>query len=890
MNPETFRTKVRAYLRSVDVAQATLARELGLHPGALSHKLNGKGRFKLSQPEVKKIIKFLAQSDAISTWREAVELLEAMGLKATSFGVEEWQTAPLSRLEVENEVTAAKGEQTVGKAGAIVGTGQPSFHDNGSSATAIATQQPPTLTIPDEADNPPRHNLPAQPTPLIGREGETAQARSVLRRADVRMLSLVGTGGIGKTRLALQIASDLLPDFRDGAWLVSLTVVRDPALLANAIATALGVKETPGGTPLQSLADTLKNHLRDRQILLLLDNFEQIRAAAPLLGELLETAPKLKLLVTSRIVLRLYGEHKFEVPPLSLPNIKTGTNRSDLPSLDILSRSDAIALFVQRARAVKPDFVLNSANAAPIVEICTRLDGLPLAIELAAAWLRMLTPEELLARLLNQHTQVTRIKLLTGGATNLPTHKQTLHNTMEWSYQLLETEAERRLFRQLGIFVGGGTWEAIQAICFEADSEDKTDPAEDVAIEWLNILAALLDKSIVRRLEQINPADNKVETRFVMLETIREYALAKLADGQEIGLLRQRHAEYYVQFTELAYPKLLGAEQPQWLNRLNYDYANVRSIYDWTLVSPIENNWATQAALRLGNNLVQFWAMYGYFSEGFHWMNKAIARVAANPDLLTNPVLVGLLARLLPKAGSLLIQLNQFDQALPLMEQSVVLARNLGDKKILAFSLSAAGELLAMMNQTTKAVALLEESLQLLEEVAEPTYEMIVLNGLGVAAEVQGDYKKAVHYFERGVKLTKKLNMTFATQVSLFNLGQASLLDKQYDKAHSTFRECITSCVASGNRSEIFLSLYGLAGLASVQGQNYQNLLRTARLIGAAETFGKTFSLLVNEADRALLEPLLNAAQSQLDPAIWQQAWNEGRALNSDQTIAFALG
>ena len=560
VNLEIFRAKLRAYLRNIDMAQATLAHELGLHPGALSHKLNGKGRFKLSQPEVKKIVKFLSQTEAISTRCEAVALLEAMDLKATSFGAEEWQTAPLSRLEVESTVEAVKVEQTVGRVGAIVAAGQPSLHDNGSTETVIATQKPPTLTMPDEADNSlPRHNLPAQPTPLIGREVETAQARSVLRRADVRMLTLVGAGGIGKTRLAYQVAMDLLPDLQDGAWLVSLAAVSDPNLVVTVIAATLGVKETPGAAPAQSLLDTLKNYLRDRQILLLLDNFEQIAAAAPLLGELLAAAPRLKLLVTSRVILKVYGEHKFEVPPPSLPDTTAGTNEANLPPLDILSRYDAIALFVQRARAVNTNFALTSANTPTIVEICTRLDGLPLAIELAAAWLRVLTPNDLLARLLDKDKQVTHIKLLTGGAANLPTHKQTLYHTLEWSYQLLESEAERRLFRWLGIFVGGGTWEAIQAVCFEA--KDEAEGAEEISLEGLNTLTALLDKSMVRRVELINPADNSIETRFIMLETVREYALEKLTDSHETDLLSQRHSEYYIKFAELVRPALNGSEE-----------------------------------------------------------------------------------------------------------------------------------------------------------------------------------------------------------------------------------------------------------------------------------------------------------------------------------------
>lgn len=374
------------------------------------------------------------------------------------------------------------------------------------------------------------HKLPAQPTPLIGRQQETAAARQQLLTADVRLLTLTGPPGVGKTRLGLEVGTELLDDFEHGVFFVDLAPIKDPALVGYTIAQTLGVREARH----QSLFEHLKHFLRDKQVLLLLDNFEQVAAAAPLVAELLGASLALKILVTSRAALHLRWDHEFPVPPLGLPDLQR------LPAVKELSGYPAVALFVDRARAVKPDFVLTNHNAPAVAEICTRLDGLPLAIELAAARIKLLPPQAMLRRLQRG------LDLLTAGARDLPARQQTLGGAIAWSYDLLEAR-EQKLFRRLSVFVGGCTLEAAEAVC---------KPEGDLQTNVLEGLASLVNESLLRQEEQ---ADG--EPRFRMLETTREYALEQLAKTGEMEEIQRRHAAVYLSFAEAAAPELHGTKQ-----------------------------------------------------------------------------------------------------------------------------------------------------------------------------------------------------------------------------------------------------------------------------------------------------------------------------------------
>src|SRR5829696_9145885 len=399
------------------------------------------------------------------------------------------------------------------------------------AASGLAADFPPLRTLDVHLNN-----LPVQPTPLVGREREVSEVAERVRSEEVRLLTLIGPGGTGKTRLGLQAAADLLEEFSDGVFFVALATITEPELVASTIARALGVKESAE----QSLMESLKNYLRDRRLLLVLDNFEQVLRGAPLVGELMGACPKLKVLATSRISLRLYGEQEYLVPPLALPD-----PRVMLP-LEVLTHYEAVKLFGQRVRAVKSDFEVTTENAPAVAEICARLDGLPLAIELAAARVKVLTPQKMLDRLSD------RLKLLTGGARDLPERQRTLRATMEWSHALLE-EGERALFARLSVFAGGRTLEAIEAVC----NADGTLP-----IDVLDGVESLVDKSLLREEEGVGG-----EPRFVMLETVHEYTREKLEESGEAEELRRRHAQYFLALAEEAEPDLKGPRQYTWVER-----------------------------------------------------------------------------------------------------------------------------------------------------------------------------------------------------------------------------------------------------------------------------------------------------------------------------------
>src|SRR5215204_5173059 len=434
-----------------------------------------------------------------------------------------------------------------------------------------------------------RNNLPLQPTPLVGREKEVSEVCVLMGGDETRLLTLTGPGGIGKTRLALQAAADLLDDFSDGTFFVSLATLREAELLLPAVAETLGVRET-GEQPLD---ETLNDYLSERRLLLLVDNFEQVLGAAPAVTQLLAGAPGMKVLATSRAPLGLYGEHEFPVPPLSMPDLKSP------PPLESLTQYEAVGLFLERAQAVKPDFKVTNESAPAVAEICVRLDGLPLAIELAAARIKMLPPKAMLKRL------GSRLKLLTGGARDLPERQRTLRATIEWSHALLD-EGEQVLFGRLAVFSGGRTLEAIEAIC---------DAEGDLPVEVFDGVSSLLDKSLLRQEEGPNG-----EPRFVMLETVHEFAREKLGESAEAEEIRRAHAQYFLTLAEEAHPELKGPDQLEWLERLEAEQDNMRAALSWALERKV-----AEVALRLGGALGWFWSVRGYHSEGRRWLEEALA-------------------------------------------------------------------------------------------------------------------------------------------------------------------------------------------------------------------------------------------------------------------------
>ena len=562
-------------------------------------------------------------------------------------------------------------------------------------------------------------HVPAPPTSLIGREQEVVEICALLRQPEVHLVTLTGPGGVGKTHLSLHIALEVLNDFIDGVCFVPLASINDPDLVASTIAQEFGLKETGDESPL----DLLKAYLRDKHLLLLLDNFEQVVLAAPVLSELMAVLPHLKILVTSRAVLHIRGEHEFPVPTLALPDLKHPSKSQ------ALTQYAAVVLFLERARAVKPDFQVTATNAPVIAQICVHLDGLPLAIELAAARIKLLPPRALLGRL------ERRLSVLTGGAQDVPARQQTLRNTIEWSYNLLDAQ-EQRLFRRFSVFVGGCTLQAIEAICAalgDGDGEGQV----------LDKVASLIDKSLLQQTEQ-----GEDELRLGMLETIREYGLERLAASGEAEATRQAHAVYYLALAEEAKAELSGPRQVAWLERLEREHDNLRAVVRWALEPAEDAVQRREILLRLGGALVEFWHVHGYYSEGRDVLESALA----GSEGVAAPVRV----QALGAAAMLVTMQGDAERATMLVEESLALSRALGDTPGIALALYLLGHAAWLQGDLARAGALLEESSELCRAMDDRVSLAYTLYNLANLARYQGEYAKAGAMLEEGLALFRQ--------------------------------------------------------------------------------------------------------------------------------------
>ncbi len=704
-------------------------------------------------------------------------------------------------------------------------------------------------------------NLPVQPTPFLGREVELAEVLGIVGRDDVRMLTLTGPGGSGKTRLALQAAAELVDNYRDGVWFASLAALTDPGLLIGTIARALGLREAAGETSEQAL----ERYLQPKQMLLVVDNVEHLLpTAATTLGRLVGGFPRLTLLITSREPMRLGAEHEYPVASLLI--------------------GEAVVLFVERAQALRPTFELRADTKPTIAAICTRVDRLPLAVELAAAWIKVLSADKLLARL------EQRLPLLVGGARDAPERQRTLRATIEWSYQLL-AEPERRLLEHLAVFSGGCELAA----------------AEEVCGSNLETLASLVDKSLLRAEEHVG-----VEQRYVMLATIREFARERLDKSGETDPLERKHALHYLDLAECADPELKGRRQGTWLARLEAEHDNLRGSLEWAL-----GHGEQEVALRMSAALWMFWYVRGHVTEGRQWLGRALAvadRAATQARakaldgagylageqgadkealLLLRESLIcarqtGAPNDVATAATHLSVYLMGDDlaESLALGEEAVAAARLASDRYTLAIAYNNLGEVARVAGDNARATAMYEQGYLLRKELGDVSRLALSMVNLGEMALIAGDNDRALALIAEALELARaigdKRHITFA----LADLGWVALAQERYDESRDLLREALLLSRELGHKGYAIVSLLALAGVAAAQG----DATKAARLAGAARTHQAFRRRDPSAADAGLHQRHIDAAREVCAEDVWAAAWREGEAMDLDQAIDYALG
>jgi len=725
-------------------------------------------------------------------------------------------------------------------------------------------------------------NIPVQRTRFVGREKEVGAVEELLLRPDVRLVTVTGPGGIGKTRLVVEVVNGLLDRFPGGTYFVPLSAVKDAALIASLLVQTLGIREVGGQTPPEILRQNLQDSSR-APTLILLDNFEHLIEAAPFVAELLAMAPKLKILVTSRSALHVYGEQEFPAPPLALPDARS------LQPLEALAKYPAVALFVQRAVAAKPDFELNRENAQAIAEICARLDGLPLAIELAAARIKVLSPSSMRTRL------ASRLQLLTGGARDLPQRQQTLRGTMDWSYDLL-SPAEQKLFRRLAVFVGGCNLEGAEAVC---------DTKGDLDLDLLDGMASMVDRSLLQQ------AEKATESRFVMLETIREYALEKLHASGEEAAAKRAHAAYCLVLAEEEAAEQNSPQEAEWLERFALEHDNFRAALEW-LTETGDAEWG----LRLGAALFRFWETREFITEGRDSLGKLLklpgpATKARERALFSAGVLASEqadyaaaeplfsaaldMARQLGDKRGVAVSLNALAVnarnrgdvalALSLFEEGLERWRELDDQKQVARSLSNLANVVKMQGDFARARSLHTECLSIFLEMGDRTGIAWSLNSQGDVAGVQGDSAAAQSLYEQGLAIFWELGDRWGVAATLNDLGNLAMEQRNLLTAHSLYRESLKTFQELRHKRGIARLLECFAHLAAVELEAERSL----RLAGTAAALRQNIGAGLTPAEQAKLEAILNPARIALSNEASSLAWLEGWTMPVEKAIEDVL-
>jgi predicted ATPase/DNA-binding CsgD family transcriptional regulator len=734
----------------------------------------------------------------------------------------------------------------------------------------------------------PQHNLPAQRSSFVGRKREIEEVKREL--AVTRLLTLTGVGGSGKSRFALEVARGLIEAYPDGAWLVELAPLSEEVLVPKAVAEALEVPERPQ----EPLADTLVEVLRDRQLLLVLDNCEHLlEASARLVDKLLDSCPRVRILATSREALGVQGEARRPVPPLSVPEPQGRPSSEDSSSSEGLEGFESVRLFIERARERDPTFSLSLQNAPAVAEICGRLEGIPLAIELAAARVGTLSLEQISERLVGSLELLTR-----GGRTAVP-RQRTLRGTLDWSYDLL-SESEQTLFDRLSVFAGGWTLEAASMVA-------KGEGVEEA--EVLDLLSGLVEKSLVM-LRGGDPGG----ARYRLLEPVRQYALDKLEESDEAEEARRRHAEFFLALAEEAYPELKGANQLEWLDRLEAEHDNMRAALSWAL-----ERTEAEVAIRLGGSLVWFWSVRGYYSEGRRWLDAALAMDGRGSPASRAGALAGtgglaldqgdyerakeafeeglqLLSnegresseakhRLLIWSGHMAWNREEHGQAKQLFEESLALSREMGDTYLLASSLLFLAPVTHALGDSEKATELYEQSIDLFRAHGDNQALAHCLNRLAMLVYSQGDLGRATKLTQEAIVLFRELGTRGHVPLGLCNLGWIALLQDDLGRAADLYRESLSLSWDTGLNPIVQNALEGFACVAGAKGEAE----RAARLWGAAQALHETKSIFRDANILAEADARISAVRSGMGEEAWEEAWRKGRAMTLEEAVEYAL-